>query len=107
MKNGTESIPEFFKAVTIPAVAKWTEGKLKFTNEEPLVVDGVEYTIRRWAFEGAFPRHVLHFHQEWMMNDGAEWHCSVRCHGGTYRGQKPTVLVVFTEYAPVREAIAA
>ena len=68
--NNTESIPAFFKSVNLPAVAKWTDGKLRHM-QDTMDVDGVEVAVRDWVFEGRFPRNVKGFHGEWKTQDGA------------------------------------
>ncbi len=100
--NQLSAIPEFFRGVDLPAVAKWAADKVREHDPDPLEVDGRAVTVRSWYFEGSFPRKVRESVQQWDVPEtGRQYLCAVRCRGGHYRGQRPTVLVAFTEYASV------
>ena len=92
--------PEFFASVTIPAVAKWATDKVKAHIPDGLECEGRKVSVRSWFFEGKFPRRAAEFYGQWDAPEiGKQFTCAVRCLGGHYRGQKPTVIVAFTEYA--------
>jgi hypothetical protein len=98
--TATASIPEFFATVSIPAVAKWAADKTKEHAPEDLQVEGRKTIVQSWYFEGKFPRRAAEFYGQWdSPQTGEQFTCAVRCRGGEYRGQKPTVLVAFTRYA--------
>jgi hypothetical protein len=91
--------PEFFKSVTIPAVAKWAADKVKEHTPYVIQCEGRNVSVHSWFFEGKFPRRADEFYNQWdAPKIGKQFTCTVRCLGGHYRGQKPTVIVGFTEY---------
>lgn len=93
------AIPEFFATVKIPSVAKWASDKVKEHAPHDLEADGRKVIVQSWYFEGKFPRRTEEFYGQWdSPKTGEQFTCAVRCRGGEYRGQKPTVLVAFTRY---------
>lgn len=100
----TESatIPAFFSTVKLSAVAKWAADKTKPLSLDIIDVDGRSVEVRTFIFEGKFPRFAEGFTGQWdVPSDGKQYTCRVRNYGGEYRGQKPTVLVSFTEYSAI------
>jgi hypothetical protein len=98
--TATVSIPDFFATVSIPAVAKWAADKTKEHAPHDLEVEERKTIVQSWYFEGKFPRRAEEFYGQWdSPQTGEQFTCAVRCRGGEYRGQKPTVLVAFTRYA--------
>lgn len=97
----TESaqIPAFFSTVKLSAVAKWAADKTKELKSEIIEVDGRSAEVRTFIFEGKFPRRAPAFYGQWEVpSEGKQYTCNVVNHGGQYIGEKPTVLVAFTEY---------
>lgn len=100
MNAVSQQIPDFFASVQIPAVAKWAADKVKAHSPHGLECENRQVSVRSWFFEGKFPRRAAEFYGQWDAPEiGKQFTCVVRCFGGEYRGQKPTVLVAFTEYA--------
>ena len=102
--TATESatIPAFFSTVKMSAVAKWAADKTKALKLDIMEVEGRGVEVRAFIFEGKFPRRAEGFSGQWdVPSEGKQYVCTVRNHGGHYIGQKPTVLVAFTEYSAI------
>lgn len=99
-KPSATNLPEFFKSAKLPAVAKWAMDKTTEHRPYDLEIDGRKVIVRSWFFEGKFPRPGGNVVSQWdCPESGTQYTSAVRTFGGVYRGQKPTVLVCFTEYA--------
>lgn len=78
----------------------WAVDKVKECSPDALEVEGRKVSVSRWYFEGKFPRRPKYFYGQWdAPKDGKQYTLIVRSIGGEYRGQKPTVIVSFTEYS--------
>lgn len=76
--------------------------KVKEHSPDQLEVDGRKVNVRSWYFEGKFPRRAEYYFGQWdVPSEGKQYTHVVRTIGGEYRGQKPTVIVAFTEYTAV------
>ena len=89
-------------SVKLSAVAKWAADKAKALKPDIMEVEGRAVEVRTFIFEGKFPRRAEGFSGQWdVPSSGKQYTCTVRNHGGHYIGQKPTVLVAFTEYSAI------
>lgn len=95
----TNPTPKFFESAQIPSVAAWAADKAKAHRPDMMEIQGRQILVKEWYFEGRFQRRPEAFFGQWdVPQNGAQYTCTVRVNGGQYRGEKPTVLVVFSEY---------
>jgi hypothetical protein len=93
------STPAFFATAEIPAAARWARDKVTQHAANEIHLEGRALRVRSWCFQGKFPRKTAEFYGQWdAPESGQQYTCNVRCLGGHFRGQKPTLIVSFTEY---------
>lgn len=94
------NIPKFFATKNLPSVAKWAMDKIKTVTESSLDCEGRNVKVRNLYFEGKFGRKPTEFFAQWdCPSEGKQFSCTVRSHGGHYKGEKPLISVCFSEYA--------